>query len=51
MDMRKYLDLFVAEAHEHIQGATQEIARLSAGQDRSASLNALFRPFSRIEKP
>ncbi|MGH9869484.1 MAG: ATP-binding protein [Candidatus Polarisedimenticolia bacterium] len=49
MDMRKYLDLFVAEANEHIQGALRETGRLGEGHVPPESLNALFRHFHSIK--
>lgn len=47
--MRKYLDLFVAEAQEHIQGASHEMSRLATGRNPAECLNALFRHFHSIK--
>ncbi|HKY33008.1 MAG TPA: Hpt domain-containing protein, partial [Candidatus Polarisedimenticolia bacterium] len=46
--MRKYLDLFVAEAGEHIQGAVQQLARLGAGAPPE-TIHSLFRHFHSIK--
>ncbi|HEY3176145.1 MAG TPA: chemotaxis protein CheA [Candidatus Polarisedimenticolia bacterium] len=47
--MKKYLDLFVSEAGEHIQAAGSEASRLSAGLTPPDILNSLFRHFHSIK--
>ena len=49
MDMSRYLDLFVSEARQHLQGAEAEISRLAAGESDADGLNALYRHFHSLK--
>jgi len=43
MDMRKYLDLFVSEAREHLEEAASAVAELEQRPDDAELLNLIFR--------
>jgi len=49
MDMRKYLELFVSEAAEHIEGARNDLAHLAEGLRSAEAINSLFRHFHSIK--